>query len=111
KEQKAIRAKAMEKATKKAIAVPMEALEISYEAVLLSDAIGKIGNPHAVSDAGVAAINANAAAKSAYLNVKINMQNIKDEKFRTETMKRADELLAKVDKLALTVEKSVSDSL
>ncbi|MEA1972494.1 MAG: glutamate formimidoyltransferase, partial [Candidatus Cloacimonadota bacterium] len=67
KEQKAIRAKAMEKATKKAIAVPMEALEISYEAVLLSDAIGKIGNPHAVSDAGVAAINANAAAKSAYL--------------------------------------------
>jgi len=69
--------------------------------------IGKIGNKSALSDAGVAAITANAAAKSAYLNVKINMGGIEDEKFKFDILTQADELLEKVNNLALKVEKDI----
>ncbi|MBC8384595.1 MAG: glutamate formimidoyltransferase [Candidatus Cloacimonetes bacterium] len=106
-EEKSIRKEAIQKATQNAILVPLETLKISLEAVELSEKIGKIGNENALSDAGVAAITANAAAKGAYLNVKINMGSIEDEKFKLEIMKQADELLMKVDELALKVEQEI----
>ncbi|MCK4311113.1 MAG: glutamate formimidoyltransferase [Candidatus Cloacimonetes bacterium] len=100
-----VRNQTIQNATKKAILVPIETLEIAHEAVELSEKIAKIGNKNALSDAGVAAITANAAAKSAYLNVKINMENIEDEKFKFNIMTQAKELLEKIDNLALKVEK------
>ncbi|MCK4654443.1 MAG: glutamate formimidoyltransferase [Candidatus Cloacimonetes bacterium] len=102
-----IRNKTIQNATKNAILVPLETLEVAREAVELTEKIAKIGNKNALSDAGVAAITANAAAKSAYLNVKINMGNIEDEKFKFDILTKADELLEKVNNLALKVEKEV----
>jgi len=110
-EDKATRNVAIQEATKKAILVPLETLRIAHEAVILSEKIGKIGNENALSDAGVGAINANAAAKAAYLNVKINMGSIEDENFKTDIMQKSDELLMKVDEIALRVEKEVSNSV
>jgi len=98
---------AIQKATKNAIMVPLETLKIALEAAQLAGKIGKIGNENALSDAGVAAITANAAAKGAYLNVKINMGSIEDEKFKFDIMTQAEELLEKVDNLALKVEKEI----
>jgi len=106
-EDKKIRFDAIQKATKNAILVPLETLTIALEAAELSEKIGKIGNKGALSDAGVAAITANAAAKSAYLNVKINMGGIEDEKFKFDILTQADELLEKVNNLALKVEKEI----
>ncbi|NQV19150.1 MAG: glutamate formimidoyltransferase [Armatimonadetes bacterium] len=106
-EDKKIRFDAIQKATKNAILVPLETLTIAFEAAELSEKIGKIGNMSALSDAGVAAITANAAAKSAYLNVKINMGGIEDEKFKFDILTQADELLEKVNNLALKVEKEI----
>lgn len=97
----------IQQATKNAILVPLETLEIAVEAVELSEKISKIGNSNALSDAGVAAINANAAAKAAYLNVKINMGAIEDEAFVKDIMAKSDALLAKVDEIALRVEEDV----
>lgn len=106
-EDKQIRNEAVQEATKKAILVPLETLKISLEAVELAAKVAKIGNVNALSDAGVAAITANAAAKSAYLNVKINMGSIEDETFKLDVLKKADSLLEKVDDLALKVEKEI----
>ncbi|MCK4694437.1 MAG: cyclodeaminase/cyclohydrolase family protein, partial [Candidatus Cloacimonetes bacterium] len=106
-EEKATRNKAIQEATKNAILVPLETLEIAVEAVELADKISKIGNVNALSDAGVAAITANAAAKSAFLNIKINMSSIEDEKFQFYIMTKSEELLDKVNNLALKVEKEV----
>jgi len=106
-EDKKIRFDAIQEATKNAILVPLETLKIALEAVEISEKIGKIGNKSALSDAGVAAITANAAAKSAYLNVKINMSGIEDEKFKFDILTQADELLEKVNNLALKVEKEI----
>jgi glutamate formiminotransferase/formiminotetrahydrofolate cyclodeaminase len=79
--------------------------------VQIAAEIAQIGNENALSDAGVAAINANAAAKSAYLNVKINMAGIDDKKFKFATMGKADELLEKVNNLAQKVEATVNDKM
>ena len=106
-EEKKTRNAAIQETTKNAIMVPMETLQIALEAVELSEKVAKIGNENALSDAGVAAITANAAAKSAYLNVKINMGGIEDEKFKFDILTQADELLEKVNNLALKVEKEV----
>jgi glutamate formiminotransferase/formiminotetrahydrofolate cyclodeaminase len=106
-EEKKIRNAAIHETTKNAILVPMETMNIALEAVKLAEKVAKIGNENALSDAGVAAITANAAAKSAYLNVKINMGSIEDEKFKFDTLTQADELLEKVNNLALKVEKEV----
>ncbi len=106
-EEKEIKFDAIQKATKNAILVPLDTLKIALEAVELSGKISKIGNKGALSDAGVAAITANAAAKSAYLNVKINMGGIEDEKFKFDILTQADELLEKVNNLALKVEKEI----
>ena len=105
--EKEMRNKAIQEATKKAIMVPLETLGIAFEAVELSAKIAKSGNSNALSDAGVGTITANAAAKSAYLNVKINMSSIEDETFKFDILTKADELLEKVNNIALKVEKEV----
>jgi len=106
-EEKKIRLDAIQESTKKAILVPMETLEIALEAVELSQKIARIGNENALSDAGVGAITANAAAKAAYLNVKINMAGIDDETFKFDILTKADTLLEKVNNIALNVEKEI----
>lgn len=110
-EDKKIRNAAIQKATKKAILVPLETMEIALESAELAAKVAKIGNANALSDAGVAAITANAAAKSAYLNVKINMGSIEDETFKIDIVTKADELLGKVNNIALNVEKEIKGKI
>ncbi len=108
---KKIRNAAIQDATKNAIMVPLETLEIALEAVQTAEKISRIGNENALSDAGVAAITANAAAKSAFLNVKINMAGIEDENWKNEKLVQAEELLQKIDDLALQTEKKVKEKI
>jgi len=61
----------------------------------LSKEVAEKGNINAVSDAGVAALMAEAALGSAILNVKINLRMIKNEKIRTEFSSSIKELLLK----------------
>ena len=110
-EDKKIRSNAIQEATKKAILVPLETLEIALEAAKLATKVAKIGNTNALSDAGVAAITANAAAKSAYLNVKINMGSIEDEKFKFDILTKSEEVLKKTNNLALQVEKEIKSNI
>ncbi|PID28966.1 MAG: glutamate formimidoyltransferase [Candidatus Cloacimonadota bacterium] len=110
-EQKEYRKEMMEAATKSAIMVPLETMEIAVEAANLSEKIGKIGNKNALSDAGVAAITANAAAKSAYLNVKINMGSIEDKEFVKEIMAKADALAKEANEKSLSVEEEIIGKL
>jgi len=102
---------AIQEATKNAILVPLETLEIAYDAAVIAEKIGKIGNSNALSDAGVAAINANAAAKAAYLNVKINMAAIEDKAWIDNIMAKANDLAKKTDDLALAIEADIKASV
>lgn len=99
-EQKASRKAAMGEASKAATAVPLRTLESCVKAAELSFAAAKYGNSNAVSDAGVAALLAEAAGKAASYNVKINLPGITDEAFAEECRERMEKALAEVVKHA-----------
>ncbi len=110
-EDKAIRHQTIQEATKHAIMVPFETLELALQAVKVAEKIAVFGNKNALSDAGVAAITANAAAKGSYLNVKINMADIEDEEFVSKVLTDSDKILAETNEIALKVEESIKNRL
>ena len=54
---------------------------ISYEIFDLAYVAATKGNQNLITDGIIAAINARAAVKAAFLNVRINISGIKDENF------------------------------
>jgi len=92
-EEKAERAGRIQEALKLATEVPFEIAEKCLEAARLSETSAVIGNVGAVSDAGVAVLLAEAAAQSAALNVKINVNSIEDKGFSETKWDRVCEIL------------------
>jgi methenyltetrahydrofolate cyclohydrolase len=93
-EQKAARAEAMQAALKNATMVPMRIAEAAVKVIDLCMPAAEKGNKWAVSDAGVAVLMAEAALRSAALNVLINLGTIKDADFVGEKRAHLDSLLA-----------------
>ena len=83
-EQKATRTEAMQAALKNATMVPMRIAEAAVKVMDLCMPAAEKGNKWAVSDAGVAVLMAEAALRSAALNVLINLGTIKDADFVAE---------------------------
>ena len=87
-EEKAARSAAIQAATRYAAEVPFRTMERVYESFDVIAAMAESGNPNSVTDAGVGALCARSAVMGAFLNVKINVADLKDRAI-------ADELLAK----------------
>jgi glutamate formiminotransferase/formiminotetrahydrofolate cyclodeaminase len=113
-EDKTARQEAMDKANKEATLVPLNVLRRTWEAAQLARRIAEKGNKNSVSDAGVAALTARAAAEGAYLNVAINLPGIADEDFGAETLKEAGEIRRKVidhtEETVRLAEKTIAES-
>ena len=80
-EEKAARSAAIQQALKSAAQVPMQVAEACAQVLDLCTPAAEIGNVNLVSDAGVAALMAEAGLRSAALNVIINVNAIKDETY------------------------------
>ena len=93
-EQKQARAQAIQAALKDATEVPLACARACAEVVELSRVAAAKGNKNVVSDAGVAALAAYGALRSAALNVQVNAQAIKDEDFVRVRVGELDALLA-----------------
>lgn len=106
-EEKKKRDEAIEEATKKATLVPLEIMKKSERILDLAAVAEKKGNQNLVSDAGVAAIMADAACEGGYLNVIINLVNIKDEEFKKSIKAEVDGLLKRVKSKAKRIIKRV----
>jgi formiminotetrahydrofolate cyclodeaminase len=104
--EKAARTARMQEALKLACQVPFEIGLKSLEVAKLAGRAAEIGNVAAVSDAGVAVLLAQACAQSAALNVKINVNSIKDETYTRETWSKMQDVLKQVAAL----EKSVMET-
>jgi formiminotetrahydrofolate cyclodeaminase len=104
--EKAARTVKMQEALKLACQVPFEIGLKSLEVAKLAGRAAEIGNVAAVSDAGVAVLLAQACAQSAALNVKINVNSIKDESYNKETWTKMQDVLKQVAAL----EKSVMET-
>lgn len=83
-EEKATRSAAIQQAYKDAAMVPFEIGELAYQIFDLADMASRKGNQNLITDGIIAAINARAAVKAAFLNVRINLSGIKDESFVAE---------------------------
>lgn len=97
-EQKA-RSESLATANSRAALVPLEVLEHSVTALDLACRAATRGNPNSVSDAGVAAVCAEAAARAASLNVRINLPGLEEDE-RDEMQRRHDAAIAEVFRLA-----------
>ena len=87
-EEKAIRTAAIQQAYKDAAMVPFEIGELANQIFDLAELASCKGNQNLITDGIIAAINALAAVKSAFLNVRINLSGIKDESFVAELISK-----------------------
>lgn len=82
-EEKAARAAAIAQATKYAAEVPLKVMEMASKSYALLAEMAERGNPASISDVGVGALATRACIEGAALNVRINLAQLKDEKFTT----------------------------
>src|SRR4029077_432097 len=87
-EEKAARAAAIEDATKYAAEVPLKVMETASKSYALLAEMAEKGNPASVSDVGVGAVATRAGLEGAALNVRINLAQLKDQKFKAELADR-----------------------
>ena len=96
-DQKAIRAAAIQAATKHAIEVPMRVARLANEAMEVAREMADSGNPNSITDAGVGAMAIRTGVKGAILNAQVNLQDLKDEDYSATVRKECDDLWSSID--------------
>jgi formiminotetrahydrofolate cyclodeaminase len=91
--EKESRGAAIQNNLRAATETPLECARACAEVIALSRRAGQSGYSGVVSDAGVAALSANAALRSAALNVFINVPTLKDRDFAARATSEIERLL------------------
>lgn len=108
---KASRSQAIQSALKEATDVPLACAKLCADVIKLCRPMAEKGNTNVISDAGVAVLAANAALRSAALNVYINIGGIKDEEFANDRRQQVEALLAGNSELTEEVYELVKSKL
>jgi glutamate formiminotransferase / formiminotetrahydrofolate cyclodeaminase len=82
-EEKSARLAAIEQATKYAAEIPLKVMETSSKSYQLLSEMAEKGNPNSISDVGVGLLATCASIEGAALNVRINLGQLKDDKFKS----------------------------
>jgi methenyltetrahydrofolate cyclohydrolase len=93
KDESMTRAQAIQAALKKATLVPIRCCRACREVITIGGVVAEKGNRNVVSDAGVAAVAAYAALRSAALNVFTNARVMTDRIFVEEHLAELEQLL------------------
>jgi formiminotetrahydrofolate cyclodeaminase len=109
--QKAERSGAIQAALKVAADVPLACARLSAEVMRLTMPVALKGNRNVISDAGVAVLAAEAALRSAALNVYVNINAIKDESFVGSRRTELEQLLKGSRERTEEVYRTVKDRL
>jgi glutamate formiminotransferase/formiminotetrahydrofolate cyclodeaminase len=104
-EEKEIRLKAVENATKYATEIPFQVMQTAYQSIEVMQAMIKEGLPNSLSDAGVGVLCARTAVLGAYFNVRINAKDIKDKAFVDKILAESKEIY----KMTLDAESAAMD--
>lgn len=114
-EEKLLRKKAIHQATIRAIDVPFEVMNLSFDYFEIIEYQAKYGNPNSVSDAGVGALCARSAILGAALNVKINATSLKDDSYARDILLKADVIEKNANKkeqeILAIVKQKIADSI
>ena len=92
-EEKAARSDAMQKALALCIESPLYMMELSFDAMKLTNELLGKTNANALSDLGVSALMLGAAVQGAWLNVLINLGSLKDEAAAANYRTKGENLL------------------
>jgi glutamate formiminotransferase/formiminotetrahydrofolate cyclodeaminase len=106
-EQKESRTKEIEIATYGAIEVPADVMKSCAEILHLIKTVIEKGNKNSLSDTGVAASLIGSSARSAYLNVLINCESLKNQTIAAEIKKQAEILIGDITTLSEILVKQV----
>jgi glutamate formiminotransferase/formiminotetrahydrofolate cyclodeaminase len=93
-EEKKARMAAIEEATKYAAEIPLKVMETAAKSYELLAEMAEKGNPASVSDVGVGALATRACIEGAGMNVRINLGQLKDKRFRSRLEKRVQKVRA-----------------
>jgi glutamate formiminotransferase/formiminotetrahydrofolate cyclodeaminase len=110
-EEKSIRTKAIQEATRYAIEVPFRVMELAHGSMEVIKAMAESGNPNSVSDAGVGALCARSAVMGACLNVKINCSGYDDKSFVNEMITKANDIEKKTIEMEKEILKIVNEKI
>ncbi len=92
------RSAAIEEAAKTITQVPLDTLRLCGKVITLAETVLKKGNKNALSDAYVGVSQANTAGEGAYLNIRINLPEVKDKEFVSKVLNEADLLIDEISK-------------
>jgi glutamate formiminotransferase/formiminotetrahydrofolate cyclodeaminase len=110
-QEKEIRTKAIQDATRFAIEIPFKVMQAAYESMEVIKAMAETGNPNSVSDAGVGALCARSAVMGAFMNVRINAASYDDKKFVEDIIAKGREMENKTIALETAILKTVNDKI
>jgi glutamate formiminotransferase/formiminotetrahydrofolate cyclodeaminase len=102
-EQIVAREEAIQKAYKEAARVPMNTVKLCKEALEPILLVTECGNLNSITDAGVAAMVANAGVKGAAMNVKINLEPITDKEFIAQMLRETEQYEKEADAITQQV--------
>lgn len=97
--ERAARVEAMQAAYRHATEVPLETMQSCAEALELALLAAQKGNRRAITDAGIAALTAEAGLRAASLNVRINLSALKDNEFRARVEEKMPAILRDADRV------------
>src|SRR2546430_3929847 len=93
-DEKKSRAAAIESATKDAAEIPLKGMETASKSYELLAEMAAKGNPNSISDVGVGICATRACIDGAALNVRINLGQLKDEKFKSALQEKVRKVRA-----------------
>jgi glutamate formiminotransferase / formiminotetrahydrofolate cyclodeaminase len=96
----ALRSEAIASGLLKAAEVPLETARASVEVARLALSVAENGNTNAITDAGVAALLAEAACKGAAYNVRVNVQALEDRSRGKSLLEETEKLVREASNLA-----------
>ncbi len=110
-EEKTIRTKAIQAATRVAIEIPFQVMQSAFASMEEIRAMADSGNPQSVSDAGVGALCARAAVIGAFMNVRINAANYDDKIWVDDIIARGREIENKTTALETEILRIVNEKI
>lgn len=110
-EEKAARSAAIQKAMEECTAVPFAVMELSAQALRLTEGLMGRSNKNAASDLGVAALSLGSAIRGAWLNVLINLGSLKNAALAEDYRLRGQALTEEYLPLADSIHRRILERL
>jgi len=97
-EEKAARREAVRSAVIQASEVPLQLMELCLNGIRCTAEIAETANKRVLSDLGIGAVLFEAAARSAWLTIEMNLTSLQDSNLRTSYHERGSSLMADISR-------------